>query len=203
MQALRIEPGRPGDDAVVAGLIAETSPGLFAHFCGGDLQTWIELAAAEWRAEHGVYSHSMGRLARHDTGVLGLSIGYPVERRASIDWSFAAARAELTPQRWAAIAAAMAPAVFLSPWLPPDAWYVQNIVVAASARGKGHQVGAQLMADALAQARAAGCASVHLDVAAANPAVAFYERQGFRTLVRTEVPALPDTAVYVRMARAL
>lgn len=200
---LTFNSGRPGDAAVVGDLIVATSPELFAYFCAGDLGLWRELSACEWRTDHGVYSHSLSRLAYHGEQLVGLLIGYSAERKATLDWSFAASRASLAPDRWAVIAANMQLAGFLSPLLPDDAWYLQNIVVSPVARGAGLSVGAHLLESALEQAHAAGCASVHLDVEGSNPAVSFYRRHGFEVLVRTEVPGLNCVGPYLRMMRAL
>jgi ribosomal protein S18 acetylase RimI-like enzyme len=200
---LQIEAGRAQDAAIAAELIVDTGRGLFTHFSGGDLQTWAALCESEWRTEHGVYSHSLSHLARQGEQVLGLLIGYSAKRKATLDWSFAASRARLAPERWAAIAAAMPLAGFLSPLLPDDAWYLQNIVVHAAARGTGLRVGARLMQTATDEARAAGCASVHLDVDESYPAVDFYKRLGYEVLVRTEVPGLPGIHPHLRMVRAV
>jgi ribosomal-protein-alanine N-acetyltransferase len=65
----------------------------------------------------------------------------------------------------------------------PDEYHVHALAVAAGARRRG--AGAALLAAALAEARAAGLARVHLELRASNlAALALYRRFGFAALGR-------------------
>jgi ribosomal protein S18 acetylase RimI-like enzyme len=196
---LTIEVGRPEDGAGAAEMIADTDRDLFSYCGGGDLRLWVEVAEWEWREERGIYSHKMSRVARLDGGIVGLLIGYSSRRHAEIDWSFGSSRAHMTPDRWGRVTTAYPLAAFLFPAIPPDAYYVQNIVTHPSVRGGGLRVGRRLMELAFEQGRAEGCKSCHLDVDGSTPAVKFYEHLGLRVLVKTEVPDIPGVSVHYRM----
>jgi ribosomal-protein-alanine N-acetyltransferase len=101
-------------------------------------------------------------------------------------WSEAALAAELTlPDRsiWIARAAASQsaaaePAGFLLAHPVADELHVLLLVVAEASRRRG--AGSALLDHALATARGAGIAAVHLEVRASNrAALAFYRRHGF------------------------
>jgi ribosomal protein S18 acetylase RimI-like enzyme len=192
-----IRTGRPDDAPAAACLIAETDVALFT-FCGGDLGLWVELAEWEWRAERGVYAWNLSHVACHDGQLVGLLVSYPACRHDAIDWSFAAARARLAPERWERFATAHRLVPFLFPMIPEDAYYVQNVATASAARGLG--LGRRLMERAFDLGRAAGCRTCHLDMDGSTPAVGFYERLGMRVLVKTEVPGIPGVHTHFRMA---
>jgi ribosomal protein S18 acetylase RimI-like enzyme len=194
-----IEPGRPGDAAVAAEMIAETDKGLFSYCGGGNLRLWVEVAEWEWREERGIYSHRMSRVARLDGGMVGLLISYSSRQSATIDWSFASSRAHMPEDRWGRVAAAYPLAAFLFPAIPTDAYYVQNIVTHPSVQGSGLGVGRRLMELAFEQGRSEGCKTCHLDVDGSTPAVGFYEHLGLRVLVKTQVPSIPGVSTHFRM----
>ena len=196
---LTIEPGRPDDAAVAAEMIAQTDKDLFSFCGGGDLRLWVELSEWEWRAERGIYSHTMSHVARLDGIVVGLLISYPPRRQSAIDWTFGSSRDHLPEGRWAEVAAAYTLAAYLFPSIPDDAYYVQNIVTHPSVRGSGLRVGRRLIDRAFEQGRAEGCGSCHLDVDGSTPAVGFYEHLGFRALVKTEVLGIPGVHPHYRM----
>jgi ribosomal-protein-alanine acetyltransferase len=61
----------------------------------------------------------------------------------------------------------------------PDEWEIENVIVEAECRQRG--VGASLIRELLAKARAAGVASVILEVRESNgPALRLYESIGFK-----------------------
>src|SRR5262249_15266991 len=100
--------------------------------------------------------------------------------------------------RWAPLDAIRPLTTFLFPALPKDAYYIQNVVTHATARGRG--LGRRFMELAFARGRAEGCRTCHLDVDSSTPAARFYEHVGLRVIVRTEVPGLPEVPPHYRMA---
>jgi ribosomal protein S18 acetylase RimI-like enzyme len=192
-----IEPGQQGDAAAAAWLIAETDVALFTFCGGGDLGMWVELSESEWLPEDGVYSWTMSDVARLDGQPVGLLVSYSSQRHETINWSYAGARAHMPPERWACVAAAHRLVPFLFPFIPEDAYYVQNLATHPSVRGRG--LGRKLMELAFDRGRAAGCRSCHLDVDSSVPAVQFYERLGMRVLVKTEVPDIAHVHTHFRM----
>ena len=194
---LIIEPGRPDDAPAAARLIAETDVALFT-FCGaGDIGVWRELSEWEWLQERGVYSWTMSHVARRDGEVAGLLVSYSSQRHETIDWSYSGARAHMAPERWGRVAAAHGLVPFLFPFIPEDAYYVQNLATDPSVRGSG--LGRRLMELAFQRGRAEGCRSCHLDVDSSAAAVQFYEHLGMRILVKTEVPDIPSVHTHFRM----
>ena len=198
----------PDDADAASALIAETDPPLFRHLGGGDIAFALALLGTLWRRAGTVLSHDIARVAREATHagrrVTGLLIAMPGrERAALLAATNAAAAALVPPDRAAAIFAAWTAVDWLAPAIPEDAFFVQNLAVAAPTRR--HGLGARILEAACAIARHRGLASVHLDVAADNQAIAFYERCGFVRTVETRVPALAPHGIapHWRMVRAL
>ncbi len=198
-----ITPGAPDDAEAACALIAETDPPLFRHLGAGDIAFTLRLLDALWRRGGTVLSHDVARVARAGR-VVGVLVAMPGPARGAMLAPTNVAAAALVPaDRAAAIFVAWSAVDWLAPAIPDDAYYVQNLAVAAAERRRG--LGAQLIATACDHARAAGLAAVHLDVAADNPAVAFYERCGFVKTVETRVPGLDahGIAPHWRMVRNL
>jgi ribosomal protein S18 acetylase RimI-like enzyme len=82
---------------------------------------------------------------------------------------------------------------WLFPQVPDEALYILNIVVAPEMRGQ--DLGRRLIDEAVAKARLLGLRAVHLDTAADNPAVHFYNRVGFRAVVESRALNLPEGIV--------
>lgn len=196
-----MEPGTPADAAVAAALIARSDPALFSYCMGGSLDAWVELSRHEWQHERGVYSYTMSRVARAESRLLGLLIGYTAGRHAQIDWSFGSSAPYLPAELVRRNREAHRLVAFLFPAIPPDAYYIQNIAVDPSAQGRG--LGRRLMEEAFAQARAEGCSECHLDVNSVQLAVQFYQHLGMEILVKTEVPRIPGMACHYRMVKSL
>jgi ribosomal protein S18 acetylase RimI-like enzyme len=187
----------PDDAPSAARLIAETDSDLFRYYTDGDLDLWVEVSECEWRAEHGIYGHTMSHVIRQQGQVVGLLVAYPERTHAAIDWSLGNTRALLGSARLSRIDQVRSPASFLFPSLPADAFYVQNVATHPSVRGCG--LGRRLMERAFELGRAEGCRTCHIDVDSSTPAVQFYERLGFQVLVRTEVPSIPSVHAHYRM----
>lgn len=187
----------PDDAPGAARLIAETDADLFRWYTGGDLDLWVEVSECEWRAERGIYSHTMSHVIRRQGQVVGLLVAYSFRRNAAIDWSLGNSRARLGSARLSRIDLVRSSASFLFPTLPVDAFYVQNVATHSSLHGSG--LGRRLMERAFELGRAEGCRTCHLDVDSSTPAVRFYEHLGLRMLVRTEVPSIPSVHAHYRM----
>jgi ribosomal protein S18 acetylase RimI-like enzyme len=192
-----IVPAHPDDAAEAARLIAETDADLFRFYTHGDLNLWVEVAECEWRAERGIYSHTMSHVIRREGHVAGLLVAYSYSRDDLIDWSLESSRGRLGPDRLRRIDLVRSLASFLFPKLPRDAFYVQNVATHPSVRRCG--LGRRLMERAFELGRAEGCRTCHLDVDSSTPAVRFYEELGMRVAVRTEVPGIPSVHAHYRM----
>jgi len=198
-----LTPAAPDDADTATALIAETDPPLFRHLGAGDIGFALRLLDVLWRRSGTVLSHDVAQVVRAPRAV-GVLVAMAGRARGALLAATNAAAAALVPaERAAAIFAAWTAVDWLMPGIPDDAGYVQNLAVAAAERRRG--LGARLIAAACDHARAAGLAAVHLDVAADNPAVGFYERCGFARIVETRVPALDPHGIapHWRMVRAL
>jgi len=197
-----IVPGTADDAAAVAPLITATDEHLFGYLTGGQLAVWDAVAEHEWRAVNGVYGHPRGHVVRDGGRVVGVLVAYTgAEHLSAIDWTFAAARARLPAGVWESIGPWREETGYLFPAIPAQAFYVQNIAVAAPTRGTG--LGRRLLEFAFTLGRRAGCKACHLDVNSATPAVGFYRAVGMTPLVRTEVLSLPGIAPHWRMVIGL
>src|SRR5262245_25035042 len=90
---------QPDDAPEAARLIAETDADLFRFYTNGNLDLWVEVAECEWRAERGIYSHTMSHVTRRAGQVVGLLVACSSRRHAVIDWSLGSSRARLGPAR--------------------------------------------------------------------------------------------------------
>ena len=79
---------------------------------------------------------------------------------------------------------------WLFPFVPRDALYILNVAVSQKARRTG--IGAKLMGLAEEKAKSEGLKSMHLDIPSASPAIKFYERLGYQTLVETRLCQLRE-----------
>lgn len=195
------EPGCPGDADIAARMIAETDADLFRYLTGGSLDAWAEIAAHEWRHERGIYSYTMADVVRRGAEILGLIVSYSSRRHDEIDWSRGSSAPFVREELMRHVCEASRVGGFLFPSIPPDAWYLQNIVVVPECRGTG--LGRFLMDAVRDRARAAGSRWLHLDVDSSTPAVRFYERLGFETLVESRVPSIPGVHTHYRMVLSL
>jgi ribosomal protein S18 acetylase RimI-like enzyme len=201
----QIDAGQPDDGASAAKLIAETARKLFLYVSGDNLSVlpdqWFEYAEREWRDEHGIYSHRMSHVARHNGSIVGLLISRKPDPKEESDSSEGSSRSDMQERRWTPMETKVKLARLLFPEIPDDVYYVSHIATHPSVRKKG--LGRELMELAFEQGRAKKCKSCHLDVESTSPAVNFYERLGLRVLVKTWVPDIPDVSAHYRMVRDL
>jgi ribosomal protein S18 acetylase RimI-like enzyme len=197
----RLKPGRPEDASAAARMIAETDRDLFRYCTGGNLEDWISLSIHEWRHERGIYSYTMADVVRAGAKLLGLVVSYSSQRHWEIAWDLSSSAPHLAPELVERVRQTHRIIPFLFPYIPDDAWYVQNLVVDPESRGTG--LGRYLMQSVFEKAVAAGCRSVHLDVDSSVPAVQFYERLGFEMVVETRVPRITAVHPHYRMVLEL
>ncbi len=80
------------------------------------------------------------------------------------------------------------------------------LFLSAHSEARGRGIGEKLLDDCFERARAIGCTALHLDVAAINPAVRFYERMGMERLTETNVPKIAAShgvPPHIRMVKQL
>ena len=193
-----IVPACREDAKQAACLIAETDADLFRWYTDDDLDLWIKVSEHEWESDSGIYSHTMSHVIRREREVVGLLVAYSFPRSAGIKWTLENSRAQLGSARLSRIDLVRSTASFLFPKHPEDAFYVQNIAVSPSDRGRG--LGKLLMNKAFELGRAEGCRTCHLDVdSSSTQAVRFYKKLGLRVEVRTELPNIPSLHAHFRM----
>ncbi|MEM6619465.1 MAG: GNAT family N-acetyltransferase [Pseudomonadota bacterium] len=162
-------------DPVLARMIwDEDPPVLAAEF--GCFDSWVSHLAREWSRPGAVNSFDSFWLAQDDgytDGPVGFLAGF-----AARDY---AARAKVS-DTLKDPGGANVDAVFAEP--DPASWYVMDISVIPSLRGRG--IGRALMEEAQRAAQAAGSQVLTLDVAEAIPAVQFYQRLGFVIIKRSQ-----------------
>lgn len=174
----------------LADLLWETDPSLFG-FIFGDLQVWRRLFPDEWAAPFGTQQDDETRVALVADRPVGLVNSFPGnEVAARFAITMKRQLAALDPSAARQLAAAYDAMEWLFPRVPDDALMLLNIVVAKEMRGQN--LGRRLIAEAVTKARRLGLRAVHLDTASDNPAVAFYNRVGFRAVVESRAMSLPD-----------
>lgn len=181
----------PADDRL-ADLMWATDPALFG-FIFGDLPVYRRLFPPGWIADFSTQQDAETRVALVEGFPVGLVNGFA---GAEVSGRFAAT----LPRHLAALGERSADAArmiaaydameWLFPRVPDEALYILNIVVAEEMRGQA--LGRRLIDEAVAKARRLGLRAVHLDTAADNPAVRFYERVGFCAVVESRALSLPD-----------
>lgn len=179
---------RPGDAALIGGWLYETGDALFRYLFGGEAEA-KRLLGHLWGQDEGGFSHRLAVMAMHGDRPLGLELGYAGRDKAALMAPLAGLlQAVLTPE---ALGAQAERGRLLGPIMAPipeDAYYVQHLVAAPDARGRG--IGALLLNRAFERAEEAGYAAVHLDVLSDNPARHFYLAQGMRDILESHVPPL-------------
>lgn len=178
-ESVTICPGRPefANDAAI--LIYESSHELF-EFMFSSRPTAENVLSRLYRSERGHFSHRFSTIAMQGDKVAGLQLGYDLEQLSSQELVGGIALFINSPARyWWRLISRVGPV--LDKYVPKprsNAYYINNIAVAAAGRGGG--IGRLLLTDTLNHANEKGYDSVELDVTAVNDsAIRFYEKNGF------------------------
>ena len=198
---LTLEDGAPLEPAVAAGLIFDTDPHIFSFLHGHDRARADQHLAYQWQQAQGLFSHRFARLAVDGEALGGLALGFMTEEQgAAAGPFFEQAQAVLDPEGLGALARWVQEGRYVLPAVPAQVFYLQNLAVLPSLRGRG--LGQCLLEDVFRRAKEAGAEAVHLDLYAGNPAQALYERAGFKVLVETRVPALVPEGIDLHLHMA-
>ena len=201
---LTLVDGTPLEPAVAAGLIFDTDPHIFSFLHGHDRARADQHLAYQWQQAQGLFSHRFARLAVDGEALGGLALGFMTEEQgAAAGPFFEQAQAALDPEGLAALVRWVREGRYVMPPVPAHGFYLQNLAVLPSLRGRG--LGQRLLEDVFRRAKRAGAQAVHLDLYAGNPAQALYERAGFKVLAETRVPALVPEGIdlHLHMAAVL
>ncbi len=195
----------PAEEETAARLIYDTASYVFDCLYNRDFDAFLRITSALWLRKGGAFSHVHARAALHDGRLAGIALGFPQALYAQEFGSVMMDTAEMgTPELLAHLPSVAGHIPWLFPEVPDDAWYLLFLSAHPAARGRG--IGEKLLLDCFARAKAAGCASLHLDVASVNPAVRFYERMGLERLAETTVPKIAASHAvpsHIRMVKHL
>jgi ribosomal protein S18 acetylase RimI-like enzyme len=178
-------------DAAAAGLLYESAAPYYDAYFGGERRARRVLAAM-WRHPGHTASYETCRVSGPDGDagvVLGVVSGFPLAQGDRLANAFVSRSARaVAPWRWPRIYRHLRAAARLTPRPPVDAYYVDALAVAASARRRG--VARVLLDDAARRAIAVGASGVALDTGLGNAAArSLYEACGFE---RVDVRTAPD-----------
>lgn len=175
--AVTLRDARPADPGVPE-LLYVSAAGHYDRYFGTRDRAVALIRAAYPRPRH-VASFAVSRVAEIEGRPAGVAAAFSVADLARLSRRFAALTGPcIPPWHWLAAVRTTRVASRLTPPPPDDAWYVDALAVASWARRAG--VAQALLADAEAQARAAGHARLALDTGLDNaPARALYESAGF------------------------
>lgn len=198
----QLRPGRADEAAAAACLIRASDPPYYDFWLGPETAA---LACLEklWRAPVGSLSHDRFQVWRERDEPIALVSHYPAVQEGELAAEDVIAQAQLRGDQ-AELQRREAMLAWLFPHLPDEVWYLRTLAVVASQRGQG--LGARILDEIAATARAHGATLLQTDVDSGNPgAVNFYRRNGFETVVETRVPMLEAFAlpVSLRMAKML
>jgi ribosomal protein S18 acetylase RimI-like enzyme len=186
---LRLEPARPHQCDAAAPLMWDTNPSFFAYLFGGDEKTALRFLARQFEAERSIYSHAHCTTALAGDRLLGIELGWDRDtQRELLGETMQLAAALLSVDQLAHFRAASSLLLYLAPPIPRHTYYVLHLAAARDGRGKG--MGARLLNEAFARARARGYPQCQLDVAKENRAVQSYQRLGMEVLSESRVPRL-------------
>lgn len=181
-----LEPARPVEPEHVAELMIATDPHIFGALHGHDHALAVRHLAHQWQQPRGLFSHAHCTAAMHDDALAGIALGFDrATQAADTGPMMEQAAAVLTEDQIGTLIGFLEYGSYALPPVPEDAWYLQNLATAESARGRG--IGDRLLQHCFEQARSAGLGRVHLDVYEGNPAIRLYERAGMKTIVETRV----------------
>ncbi len=178
----------------IADLVHATGPVSYDYQFGPDRRLLDLVVAGSWSAPRTLYAAENATLALSADDLAGIEIGFHGPDFIGFKDNLGGVAAHLigqnaaTADEFAGLLARAARAAWLNPAIPKDAYYILALATTPASRGAG--VGAALLRGAVTRARDAGYRSVHLDVLADNPAVAFYRAFGFEIVAETSVPDL-------------
>lgn len=189
-------------DHEAARLIHHTDPGVWHYLFDGERDAYDAFARGLWRLAGNSFSHSETVAVTGSDTMLALEMGYPGAAEPALRQAMNRAARDFLPERWARPLLERARDIdYLTPYLPPDCYYIHFLSVQPQARGRG--LGRRLLHNSFERAREHGCRSVHLDVYCDNPAVDLYRGFGFRIVVRTAFPGKSGLPDHYRMVRDL
>lgn len=188
----------------VAELLWSTDPGLNTYVYR-DIELLHTILRAEWTAHRGLLCYKNALTVMNADTVEGLLVGHTSrEWQVNFDAVLELQSRILNDDEANALNAANLWMDRLFPSLSERSYYVLELAVADSARGKG--LAKLLLETGMRRARSKGCSQICIDVSADNPAVAIYERLGFVAEVETRVPYLEDVhgiGTHLHMVRGL
>jgi GNAT superfamily N-acetyltransferase len=196
--APRIRPAAPDDEAAVARLVYETSPGMYDIYAGG-AERAMRILRASYRRAGTNASRDATWIAELDGAVAGAMTVFPAsEAELRSRRSLRATLARTPPWRWPRTVSVFRAGADAAPVPPPDSLYVVSL--AADTRFRRRGVATALLDEASRLAAEQGLRAVSLDTAAANEgAQALYEAAGFSvTEHRPPMGVIPGTVGYVR-----
>lgn len=200
MAAFTIRQARRDDPAArIANLIWTVDIPVMA-FQFGSFDTFLAGLAQDWAANRGAEPPRRTLVAEAGGEIVGLTV---LHSAASLERAFEEAgetlRAIVPEADWAAIEARFAATGMLFEGVPEDAVYVLDLAVDAAWHGRG--VGRALIAAATDRARRDGARRLALDVAATNPALAFYQRIGLQIVgqVTLDIPVAEEDRLHYRL----
>lgn len=184
----------PIDSAIAAPLIWATDPHIFGGMHGDDHALGMRHLAAQWSAEGGLFSHTFAHMVTFDGRLAGIELGFDKQsQEQALEVMVGVAASVLSEQEIATMIGFFEYGGFLIPAIPDDAYYLQNLAVVETGRGKG--IGEKLLHHCFDKARQRGHTRVHLDVYEGNPAIRLYQRCGFQTIVRTVVTPFSEAGM--------
>lgn len=200
-----LEEARPIEEELAARLIYDTGSYVFDCLYNRDFDAFLKITSHLWQQDVGAFSHRHAKAAVYQGGLAGIALGFPQALYAQEFGTGMAAMAEMgSPELLAHLPSVAGHIPWLFPEVPEDAWYLLFLSAHPQARGQG--IGEKLLLDCFERARQAGCVSLHLDVAAVNPAVRFYERMGLERLAETTIPKIAAShgvPPHIRMVKYL
>lgn len=200
-----LEQARPIEPELAARLIYDTGSYVFDCLYNRDFDLYLRITSDLWTRESGAFSHIHAKAAMSGDRLAGIALGFPQPLYAPEFGENMMAMAEMgTPELLAHLPDVAGHIPWLFPEVPEDAWYLLFLSAHPEARGRG--IGEKLLLDCFERAKAAGCTALHLDVAAINPAVRFYERMGLERLAETNVPKIAAShgvPPHIRMVKHL
>jgi ribosomal protein S18 acetylase RimI-like enzyme len=187
---IELAPARPENHAIAWKLIYETDPGLFEYYFSNDLELMESCLSNWWQRSEGWFSHASCNAATYSGSLAGIEIGFTREDfQKHTRPSFYYAKETMNRAAFEHFSDVFRNYVpYLFPFIPRDAYYVQNLAVKTEMRRQG--LGKALLNAAFHRAKEKGLKSCQLDVMSDSIAVDFYQKMGMEVLAITRMPYL-------------